>query len=657
MEKTVQLKEPKKKLFRYLLKFAKPYTASLFTALFFVIVSTAMELLNPFLVKIAIDEHISGDTIPMVEVSADTKGDILKAGNRYFMRQKPNGETKVIPTYTVETFNGDKYLMSEGKKIQKIDNADYKNYRNHDLNAVTKISIFYLVAIFVNFLASWIVSYTLGKSGANIIYDIRKLTFEHILTQSHTFFNNMPVGKLMTRVTSDTQTLSEFYTNVLITFIADFGLVIGIMFLMLRLDYKLALMIFILVPIIVFISIEFRNRQFKIFRAARTKLSIINTVLNEYLSGMSVIRIFGKENKMDKKFDEKNSDYLNTILHQVRNHAFFRPIIEVIRSLGEAFLIYYGGGKVIQGHIEFGTLFIFITYLKQFFRPIMEMTERYNIMQLAFASVEKIAQILETDTEIKPLTEYNGKIDPEKIGEIEFKNVHFSYVAGEEVIKGISFKVKKGESVAFVGATGAGKTSIISLLARFYDIDSGEITIDGRDIRSFSTDELRRRLGFVLQDVFLFAGDIKYNITLGEEFSNEEIIAASKRVHSHDFIKDLSEGYDTPVQERGSTLSTGQRQLLSFARTILRDPEILILDEATASIDTETEMLIQEGLKELMKDRTSIAIAHRLSTISDTDRIYVMNKGQIVETGNHEELMAMKGYYYRLYQLQLDSNE
>ena len=275
-------------------------------------------------------------------------------------------------------------------------------------------------------------------------------------------------------------------------------------------------------------------------------------------------------------------------------------------------------------------------------------------MQLAFASVEKIIKLLETDTKIRPLPEYAKENIEAEEGSIEFRDVRFSYIPGEEVLKGINFKVKKGESVAFVGATGAGKSSIMSLLARFYDIDSGNIFVDGIDIRTMDTDELRRRLGFVLQDVFLFSGDIKYNITLGEKFNDEAIEAASKRVRADDFVKHLSEGYNTPVQERGSTLSTGQRQLLSFARTILRDPEILILDEATASIDTETEILIQEGLKELMKNRTTIAIAHRLSTISDMDRIYVMNKGEIVEVGNHEELMEKRGYYYRLYQLQLD---
>lgn len=657
MKNIVDLKEDRSKLFRYLLKFARPYIKPLFVALVFVIISTLLELINPYLVKIAIDDHISGDNLPMIE-TFEENSDTLNVNGRYFRRLNKDEELNDgQKTYIIETFDGTRYLTNNGKKVEAISKDNYKNYRKRDMSAVSKIAILYLIAVFSNFASTWLFNFTLGKTGANIIYDIRKMTFNHILKQSNSYFNNMAVGRLMTRVTSDSQTLSQFYSNVMISFVADFGIIVGIMALMLNLNYKLALLTFITIPIMVGISLVFRNIQFKIFRSARTKLSIINTVLNEYLSGMSIIRIFGKEEKMNQKFDKRNKDYLDTILRQVKNHALFRPSIEIIRSLGEAFLIYYGGGLVIQSRIEFGTLFLFITYLKQFFRPIMEMTEKYNIMQLAFASVEKIIHVLETDTEILPLKEYESESIEAPKGEIEFKDVRFSYIPGEEVIKGINFKVKKGESVAFVGATGAGKTSIMSLLARFYDIDSGNIFIDGIDTRTMSTDELRTRLGFVLQDVFLFSGDIKYNITLGEDFSREEIIEASKRVRAHDFIENLSDGYDTAVQERGSTLSTGQRQLLSFARTILRDPEILILDEATASIDTETEILIQEGLKELMKNRTTIAIAHRLSTISDMDRIYVMNKGRIVEVGNHEELMKKKGYYYKLYKLQLEDKE
>ena len=287
----------------------------------------------------------------------------------------------------------------------------------------------------------------------------------------------------------------------------------------------------------------------------------------------------------------------------------------------------------------------------------MDMAEKYNILQLALAAVEKIVNLLNIDTKIRPLPEFAKNNFDAEDGDIEFRNVNFSYVEGEPVLKNISFKIKRGESVAFVGATGAGKSSILSLLARLWDVNSGSITIDGVDIRTMDTDTLRRRLGFVLQDVFLFSGDIKSNITLGKNYSLDEIKNAAERVRADGFIQKLSDGYDTKVEERGSTLSTGERQLLSFARTILRDPEILILDEATASIDTETEILIQEGLEELMKNRTTIAIAHRLSTISDMDRIIVMNRGEIVEVGNHHELMEKKGYYYRLYQLQLDDKK
>ena len=652
------MKSKNKSLMSYLLGFARPYRKALVIALVLVAISTVLQLVNPYLIKIAIDDYISGDVISMVK--DDTKEpDITINDHNYYRVQAEDRDNYPEGTdfYTIKTNNTEHILLKNGVEFESINHDEYLKIRHNDSVSVMNIAILYIFVIGVNFLATWGFNFLLGRTGSKIIYDIREKVFGHVVEQSSQFFNEKSVGSVMTRVTSDTQTLSEFYSNVMVTFVADLGVIVGIMILMLKLHTKLAIMCFVLLPVIIAISIVFRNIQFKIFRMSRTQLSRINTNLNEYLSGMSVISIFGKQKKMDNKFDEQNSNYLQTVLKNVRNHALFRPSIEIVRSLGEAFLIYYGGGQVIQNRIEFGTLFLFITYLKRFFMPIMDMAEKYNILQLALAAVEKIVNLLNIDTKIRPLPEFAKNNFDAEDGDIEFRNVNFSYVEGEPVLKNISFKIKRGESVAFVGATGAGKSSILSLLARLWDVNSGSITIDGVDIRTMDTDTLRRRLGFVLQDVFLFSGDIKSNITLGKNYSLDEIKNAAERVRADGFIQKLSDGYDTKVEERGSTLSTGERQLLSFARTILRDPEILILDEATASIDTETEILIQEGLEELIKNRTTIAIAHRLSTISDMDRIIVMNRGEIVEVGNHHELMEKKGYYYRLYQLQLDDKK
>jgi ATP-binding cassette subfamily B protein/subfamily B ATP-binding cassette protein MsbA len=502
----------------------------------------------------------------------------------------------------------------------------------------------------LTFILSYLQIYILNYTSQKIIFNIRGDLFNHLQNLAVRYFDNNPIGRLVTRVTNDTETLNEMYTNVLVNLFKDFFMLSGIMIVMLRLDIQLALVSFALIPVILLISIVFRKYIREVYRLSRVQLAKINSSLNENISGMRTIQIFKKENKFFQNFNSINTEYLNIQKKEITYFAIFRPSIEVIRSLGIALLVYYGGGNVISGSIQFGVLFVFINYLQKFYDPILDLTEKYNILQSAMASSERIFKILDTDMRIEN-PENPDKIEHFK-GEIEFRNVWFAYNDEDWVLKNISFKINRGESVAIVGATGAGKTSIINLLTRFYDIQKGEILLDGVNIKNLDKNTLRQKIGVVLQDVFIFTGNIRDNIRLNKDISDDRVIEIAKYVNAHKFISRLPQGYNEPVMERGSTLSSGERQLLAFARTLVYDPQILVLDEATSSIDTETELLIQDALHKLVEGRTSIAIAHRLSTIQHSDKIIVLKQGEIKEMGSHQELLRNKGLYYNLYQLQ-----
>lgn len=491
----------------------------------------------------------------------------------------------------------------------------------------------------------------LQKLGQDIIYKMREELFAHIHSLSLSFFNTQPVGKLVTRVTNDTEAVNEMFSSVLVRLFKNIIKIIGYAVVMLSINVKLAGYSFLLLPLIGVLTFVFRHLSRQAYRITRNKITDINTFLSENISGMKLIQIFTREKEKYAEFEDKSKGLYKAGYREMMIFAIFRPVIYLLSIAALAIIVARGGSLVLGGTISIGTLYIFINYISSFFDPIQELAEQFGTLQSSIASAEKMFQILDVKPEIvNPAHPVDVKLD----GKIEFKNVWFAYEKDEYILKDVSFTINPGEKVAFVGATGAGKSSILNLIGRYFDIQKGEILIDGVNIKDIDTDVLRGAIGQVQQDVFLFTGDIKSNISLrNENITLDEIKAAAKYVNADSFISKMPGGYDEPVTERGSTLSAGQRQLISFARTLAYKPTILVLDEATANIDTETESLITEAMEKLMTGRTTIMVAHRLSTIQHADKIMVMDKGRIVESGNHQELLMQNGVYRKLYDLQL----
>ncbi len=681
------------RLMKRLLGYTKPYKRLIAFAVLLLLFATAFDLSLPYISKVTIDRYIipyarmltlaGRDSELEKKILTDYSGTLIKIeGNRYMVQSTSfkdydrrdlkrlerddylmpkryymlsENETKGDILAIIEE-HSDLFHTAEGYRyialddMSKIPGKELWVLRSSDLKGVRFMAMLFLGILILSFLSNFSQVYLIQYTGQKFMFDLRMRLFSHLQTLSVSFFDKNPVGRLVTRVSNDVEVLSEMFSSVLITFFKDIFMLVGIVIILLRLNVRLALVSFTLIPLIVYVTMYFRIKARDAFRSVRLRLAKINVSLQENISGMRVVQMFVREKENYKRFSRINHDYFLANMRQIVIFATFRPLIEIISASAVALIIWYGGGQVIMEAISLGTLVAFLSYVQMFFRPIRDLSEKFNTLQAAMASSERIFLLMDTkNTILEPGEPVElGKID----GKVEFKNVWFSYDT-EYVLRDVTFEVRPGESVAIVGATGAGKTSIINLLERFYEVKKGTILIDGVDIRKMRKSDLRSNIGLVMQDVFLFAGDIQGNVRLGNSsISDEKVRRATEYANASGFIKKLDGGYSAEVKERGVTLSAGQRQLLSFARALAFDPSILVLDEATSNIDTETEVLIQDALQRLMKGRTSIIIAHRLSTIQRVNRIIVLHKGEIVEEGTHQELLKKRGIYYRLYQLQ-----
>jgi len=523
---------------------------------------------------------------------------------------------------------------------------------NGDYDVIIATAIKYAVVLALSFAFNIAQTWILQKTGQNIILQMRKDLYRHIQSLGSRYFDITPVGKLVTRVTNDVEALNEMYSGILVQLFRNIVKIVGLAGVMLVLDVRLAVISFVLMPLVIGLTVLCQKIARNIYRLYRTRLTDINTFLSEHLSGMKIIQIFGRQERKFEEFHDKNTKLYKAFYREMLMYAVFRPLIYILSILSLMIVLWFGSRNVFDEIISVGTLYIFSNYIRSFFDPIQELAEQFSTLQSSIASAEKIFTVMDEDEFIP---EVENPKQPDKItGKIEFDHVWFAYDGENYVLKDVSFVINPGEKVAFVGATGAGKSSILNLIGRYYDIQKGHIYIDGIDIRQLSKKQLRSAIGQMQQDVFIFEGDVAYNIRLNDnDITDEQVKEAAEYVNASHFIEKLPQGYHEPVTERGATFSAGERQLLSFARTLAHNPSILVMDEATANIDTETEILIQEALEKLMDGRTTIMVAHRLSTIQHADCIMVMHKGRICESGTHRELLEQDGIYRKLYELQI----
>ena len=654
-----------------LLSYLKPHKWVMTLATVLVLFIIAVELYRPIIIGNAIDQYINGYYHPYVEADVSAS-DAVNWNGLVLSRDQAVSKADSASFYQIFLWK-DHYYMAENltraecTALQNADTSVLKNYvregaqkltsndlkvlSQNDFKGILKAGILFLLLLFSGFFLNLADTWLLQKMGQQIVYKLREETFTHIHSLSLSFFNTTPVGKLVTRVSNDTEAVNELFSTILVKLFKNVVKIIGYAVVMLSINVKMAGISFLLLPLVAILTFVFRHLSRKAYQITRNKITELNTFLSEHISGMKLIQIFAREKEKYSEFEGKSMELYRANFREIMTFAIFRPSIYLVSVIAMILVIRTGSLSVLNGSLSLGTLFVFITYISSFFEPIQELSEQLGTLQSSIASAEKIFSVLDVKPEIV------SPADPAPVnilGEIEFRHVWFAYEEENYILKDVSFVIHPGEKAAFVGATGAGKSTILNLIGRYFDIQKGQILIDGIDIHEIDLDVLRGAIGQVQQDVFIFTGDIKSNISLNNEaISPDDVRRAAEIVNADPFIQKLPHGYDEPVTERGSTLSAGQRQLLSFARTLAYDPKILVLDEATANIDTETETLITQALARLMDGRTTIMVAHRLSTIQHADKIIVMHHGEIKESGTHQELLAKDGLYKKLYELQL----
>ena len=638
------------RLLKRLLPFAYPYKRLILWSIFLVIGITALDLALPYVTKIAIDRYI----VPQAtnEAGADSRND--KTRNRYLQIDLKNpAQREIVRKYSAWFEIEDQTARISLSDLTHLEKSDIKTLRRNDLAGLSIMAIIFLAIVILNFMLNFSQKMIMEYSGLMIMHDLRMKLFGHIQDLAIEFFTRNPVGRLVTRVTNDVENMHELFTSVISLVFKDCFLLAGIAVVMLFLNWKLTLVSFTVLPVVLYASAKFSVKARDVFRLLRIKIAEINTRFAETIEGIRVIQLLGKESQNYKKFETLNHENYLAGMQQIHVLALFMPIIELLAVIAVALVILYGGSRVLNEALSLGTLVAFISYIRMFFRPIRDLAEKYNILQNAMSSAERILLILDTEN---PLSKASLETRPpvlDRIRQIRLDDVSFSYVGDEPVLKNISLQIEAGETVAVVGPTGAGKTSLVNLIPRFYDPTSGRLLINDIDIRKFDRTVFREKMALVMQEPFLFSGTIRENIfekaNQVTEKTVQEIIEAA---NCSNLIQRLPDGLETILTVGGTSVSSGERQLISIARAFARNPQLILFDEATSYIDSQTELWIQQALETLMKNRTSLIIAHRLSTVRNADRIIVLNRGRIIETGTHAELMNRQGFYYRLSQFQ-----